>query len=1243
MATGREKALDLIMRFKDQASAQIETINDSLDETAESAERAQSPMSGLGMVLKAAAASAILWKAAGIAKELVMVGAQAQRTAATFDTLIGGDATDALKDLRAATRGTVSDMELMAATSQLLVMGIAETKTEAVEMTEVASQLAMAMGRDVTTAMNDWAMMMANQSIPRLDTFGISSGKVRVRIIELMEATKGLTREQAFSIAVMEEAEGALQRVGEQGDDAAGNIDKATSSWENLKSSFGETLVAGGTGDTLSWITEQTNALADHFAKIADGRPIMDAFAEDLQRQRDLGAITKAEYREMDKQFDALFRKFEWGKLTTEELNDALAELSPTSYAAASGQDALAASISTTAETMRVEMESSGAMVQAMVDTSSKGYRALRLDVENSLGGISDIIRNTSRMNTDFVATGLAEMAGVVSDHLQNLESLYQEHYDSELDAQFQFELDRIEAQSEYQAESQALIDAGRIEEAQLLATKYEQEVAQSDAAYSQQQGMLDLNLTKQRIQQQRAYIQSLADQKDDMIRSGMLLIDEYNQRHDITVTGEELITQMELAGASQRLMNEVSYGMKKAEIDRQIAEGSITSTAGMINAINAMFAEQEGDASAHLSALNNEYKTQMNALKEQMAGAGAAAFTGLGESMAIGAKGASESATRALADVARDIDTAIEAMINSVGNLAEFALPPGWRRGFAKLGKVFREGVKQVYSWLDGDAKSKLESIKKYLQPLRDLFDMLNMDLANVAPAKGAFADNLDRYLNQLKGTTGRLFDWIAEISDEAKEALPEAAEIAGAISGLFQLIGVDLSKSVPAMGNYAQRVDLYIGQLKGTTGRLFDWMMDIGDEARLALPEAAALAQSVKDLFVLIGTDLSKVVPEPGAFALRVDLYLAQLQGTSGRIFDWMQAIPRNVRKSVAKAAELAKSVKDLFSLIGPDLAKIVPAEGAFAVRLERYILQLKGVSGRLFNWMQEIDEETRADVEAAGETAGHIKELFDLLGPDLSELVPDLSGLFAGRITKYIAQLKMLAVELAKMIDGLDDEIKEMLPEAGVLAGHISSLFKMLGVDLTKVVPPVGGAIAFANKTKQYMLALEMALVGSKGNEGVMDIIGRMQERWGDAIEAAKGTLENIAAMWESIGSVASQISSIVDAGGIDVQSAQAIMAMIAELTIAHPGSTATTVSDIAGAGPINDPREQTFANAMQMLASSVPPLTDAIMSFVNDGIRITLSVDVNGQDAGDLSARVAAHERSSIDMHVAAQGI
>lgn len=145
-------------------------------------------------------------------------GQKIEQLSRSFDSLsqsVGSTADVMLGRLREATMGMVSDFDLMLAGNRFLSMGLASSADEAGRLAEMAITLGSAMGKDAGPAMEEFALLLANQSIPRLDTFGISAGRVRTRIQELQEATPGLTRETAFLQAVMEEAGDSMERVGD--------------------------------------------------------------------------------------------------------------------------------------------------------------------------------------------------------------------------------------------------------------------------------------------------------------------------------------------------------------------------------------------------------------------------------------------------------------------------------------------------------------------------------------------------------------------------------------------------------------------------------------------------------------------------------------------------------------------------------------------------------------------------------------------------------------------------------------------------------------------------------------------------------------------------------------------------------------------------------------------------------------------------------------------------------------------
>jgi hypothetical protein len=171
---------------------------------------------GFGQVAVAAgavgAALVVAKKGFDFAKE----GAQLTKVTDTFDALntsIDTTAETMLGKLRRATQGMVSDIELMMSANRFLSMGLATTADEAANLAEVAIKLGGAMGKGPSAAMEEFALLLSNMSIPRLDTFGISASNVRTKIKDLQASFPGMTREMAFMEAVTSEAAIAMEKL----------------------------------------------------------------------------------------------------------------------------------------------------------------------------------------------------------------------------------------------------------------------------------------------------------------------------------------------------------------------------------------------------------------------------------------------------------------------------------------------------------------------------------------------------------------------------------------------------------------------------------------------------------------------------------------------------------------------------------------------------------------------------------------------------------------------------------------------------------------------------------------------------------------------------------------------------------------------------------------------------------------------------------------------------------------------
>ena len=213
------------------------------------------------------------------AEDMYALGNQVNQTRAIFNQLASelGDPTSSLQEMRKATLGVVDDLTLMGGANQFLRMNLATTSEELAKLTEIAIKLKRPTV-DATTAVQDFAMLLSQNSILRLDNFGFSSGRVRDRIAELQASGEALNRSDAFRLAVMEEGQLALDRLGAAADVAGTSMARlqvfVATGWQNFGSDFAQGVQGLTTGAEL--------LLGIHPAQMAKAEADAKALVEDL-------------------------------------------------------------------------------------------------------------------------------------------------------------------------------------------------------------------------------------------------------------------------------------------------------------------------------------------------------------------------------------------------------------------------------------------------------------------------------------------------------------------------------------------------------------------------------------------------------------------------------------------------------------------------------------------------------------------------------------------------------------------------------------------------------------------------------------------------------------------------------------------------------------------------------------------------------------------------------------------------
>ena len=247
-------------------------------------------------------------RAAGAAWGMLKEGAALQTTQLRFDKLsasIGSTADALLGKLRDATMGMTADAELMASASQIISLRLAENEDQVVRLATVAGRLNWDMQQVILT--------FSNLSTMRLDALGLSVDEVREKQKEL--EAQGYSTAAAFKEAVIQAGESRLDVAGLS--DAEKAIRQAEVAVSNYTDSAKLQIVT---------ILEQAGAF-EALRNSAEKLSGFVTFTQEIERLRDAGEITGAQYNELN----AIIRRggedMAWARLHQMEMLNTLSDV----------------------------------------------------------------------------------------------------------------------------------------------------------------------------------------------------------------------------------------------------------------------------------------------------------------------------------------------------------------------------------------------------------------------------------------------------------------------------------------------------------------------------------------------------------------------------------------------------------------------------------------------------------------------------------------------------------------------------------------------------------------------------------------------------------------------------------------------------------------------------------------------------------------------------------------------------
>jgi hypothetical protein len=204
--------------------------------TTSGAAEAERKFSGIGKTIQG-----IAWTAAGIAAarfagEVVNISAKAEGVERAFKR-IGG--IKELANLRAATKGTVSDLELM--TQAVRASNFEIPLEQLATLLKFAQVRALETGQSVDYLVDSIVMGIGRKSTMVLDNLGITASKLKEHLhgASLESKSVGEVSEIVGKIAAE-----ALSKAGDQALTTSERIGQMGANWENLKKKIGDGIIS---------------------------------------------------------------------------------------------------------------------------------------------------------------------------------------------------------------------------------------------------------------------------------------------------------------------------------------------------------------------------------------------------------------------------------------------------------------------------------------------------------------------------------------------------------------------------------------------------------------------------------------------------------------------------------------------------------------------------------------------------------------------------------------------------------------------------------------------------------------------------------------------------------------------------------------------------------------------------------------------------------------------------------------
>lgn len=237
----------------DAATKSAFGFNKALQDQGSMATQAAGKFGQLYNAVRTVVGAAIIKQVASVTLELARLAGNAEGVQRAFEHAFP-NSFSILQNLRQATRGTVTDFELMQRTLQATNLGLSVEQLP--ELFEFAARRAQQTGESVDYLVDSIVRGIGRKSPLILDNLGISAARLKEKFNGAALASQSVAD---VTKAVAEIAEEEMGKMGEAVDTGAQKVDRLSVAWTQLRLNFAKAI---DSGSIIQFFTDAFNGMA---------------------------------------------------------------------------------------------------------------------------------------------------------------------------------------------------------------------------------------------------------------------------------------------------------------------------------------------------------------------------------------------------------------------------------------------------------------------------------------------------------------------------------------------------------------------------------------------------------------------------------------------------------------------------------------------------------------------------------------------------------------------------------------------------------------------------------------------------------------------------------------------------------------------------------------------------------------------------------------------------------------------